>query len=351
MQWDNSYYQNSLDPFFLNDDENQSFLTSLSNDHLNINSNNSLNLNLNLNLNWNLENLTSSSVFAKILNENDIQNNNNNNDDDNSLLIDQLESSDNSPLSSISSTNNNYDLSLIDDLQLNNFTYENISDFFNINNELSKFISYPLNTTNYSPILKSQKNLSINNSKNEIEYSINSNNDLNDQDKEQELEPYQDQRQEQEQDQEEEQEQDQDQEQDHEIDEKILNTLHLHPNAKSTKKISDSRLSLSQLSIVLNLEGNDEETAKREKNILNILKNDLNFPIGEKTWIRDTPSIERECIINKLTELVEQYYNYGYSKKTLSIIVRRASYYMMQGRLRRERRLQRKRKSMSHQKD
>lgn len=40
------------------------------------------------------------------------------------------------------------------------------------------------------------------------------------------------------------------------------------------KKISDSRLSLAQLSIVLHLENNEEETAKREKNILQILKTD-----------------------------------------------------------------------------
>lgn len=119
---------------------------------------------------------------------------------------------------------------------------------------------------------------------------------------------------------------------------------------KSNKKISDSRLSLAQLSIVLNLDGNDEETAKREKNILNILKNDLMFPIGEKTWIRDTPSFERERIMNELTKRVEDVYKYGYSKKTLSIIVRRASYYMMQGRLRRERRLKRKRKNLENKK-
>lgn len=123
-------------------------------------------------------------------------------------------------------------------------------------------------------------------------------------------------------------------------DHEILNNL--TPNTKTGKKISDSRLSLAQLSVVLNLKGNDEETAKREKNILNILKNDLHFPIGEKTWIRDTPINERHRILNELTDLVENRFHYGYSKKILSIIVRRASYYMMQGRLRRQRRLQRK---------
>lgn len=121
------------------------------------------------------------------------------------------------------------------------------------------------------------------------------------------------------------------------------------PGSKA-KKISDSRLSLAQLSIVLNLEGNDDETAKREKNILKILREDLDFPIGEKTWIRDTPVDERERLMTELTGKVEQVHGYGYSKKTLSIIVRRASYYMMQGRLRRERRLQRKKKSIAHKK-
>ena len=128
---------------------------------------------------------------------------------------------------------------------------------------------------------------------------------------------------------------------DEEYDESQKNTFTI---ISGNKKISDSRLSLAQLSIVLHLEGNEEETAKREKNILQILRKELDFPIGEKTWIRDTPSHERERIIKQLTSMVEDTYHYGYSKRTLSIIVRRASYYMMQGRLRRERRQQRKRK-------
>lgn len=117
----------------------------------------------------------------------------------------------------------------------------------------------------------------------------------------------------------------------------------------NNKKLSDSRLSLTQLSIVLNLEGNDNETATREKNILNILRNDINFPIGEKTWIRDTPPNERERILTELTMQVENQFHYGYSKKILAIIVRRASYYMMQGRLRRQRRLKRKKSLLAQQ--
>lgn len=117
----------------------------------------------------------------------------------------------------------------------------------------------------------------------------------------------------------------------------------------NNKKLCDSRLSLTQLSLVLNLEGNDAETALREKNILHILRNDLGFPIGEKTWIRDTPPSERERILAELTQLVESTYHYGYSKKILAIIVRRASYYMMQGRLRRQRRLNRKKSLQAKQ--
>lgn len=138
---------------------------------------------------------------------------------------------------------------------------------------------------------------------------------------------------------------------DEDTDSSIDNDSHKQINVKSNKKISDSRLSLAQLSIVLNLNNNIEETAKREKNILKILKDDLNFPIGEKTWIRDTPSTERERLMNSLTEKVELVYNYGYSKKTLSIIVRRASYYLMQGRLRRERRLRKKHSNLATKKN
>ncbi|KAH3677573.1 hypothetical protein WICPIJ_008961, partial [Wickerhamomyces pijperi] len=61
-----------------------------------------------------------------------------------------------------------------------------------------------------------------------------------------------------------------------------------------------------------------------------------------KTWIRDTPSEERNILIDKLWKLVEMKHQYGYSKETLAIVIRRASYYLMQGRLRRERRLEKK---------
>ncbi|ODV62219.1 uncharacterized protein ASCRUDRAFT_69042 [Ascoidea rubescens DSM 1968] len=105
---------------------------------------------------------------------------------------------------------------------------------------------------------------------------------------------------------------------------------------KLGKRQSDSRLSLPALAKILNLENNQEEAGKREKYILSILKNDIGFQLGNKTWVRDTPLQERERILDELYHKVKSVYDYD--KELLEVIVRRASYYMMQGRLRRERR-------------
>lgn len=110
------------------------------------------------------------------------------------------------------------------------------------------------------------------------------------------------------------------------------------------KRVSDSRLSLAQLSIVLGLGTNVQEASKREKQILAVLKDELGFALGERTWIRDTPPEERKRLIDDLYIIVEQRYGYGYDKDALSVVVRRASYYLMQGRLRRQRRMHRKAK-------
>lgn len=104
------------------------------------------------------------------------------------------------------------------------------------------------------------------------------------------------------------------------------------------RRISDSRLSLQDLSKVLDLEHDQRETANRESQILKILKDELGFELGLRTWVRDTKSDEREKLIGALFAIVQERYNYGYSKDILEKVVRRASYYMMQGRLRRERR-------------
>ncbi|CDK24394.1 unnamed protein product [Kuraishia capsulata CBS 1993] len=109
-----------------------------------------------------------------------------------------------------------------------------------------------------------------------------------------------------------------------------------------TKRISDSRLSLPELAKILNLQDDHKETAKREREVLKVLKEELGFQLGQKTWIRDTPVAERNLLITQLRDICEERFHYGYSKEILETIVRRASYYMMQGRLRRERRAERK---------
>ncbi|KAF6011412.1 hypothetical protein HII13_002506 [Brettanomyces bruxellensis] len=113
------------------------------------------------------------------------------------------------------------------------------------------------------------------------------------------------------------------------------------------KRVSDSRMSLVQLAIVLGLGENTAEASMREKQILSILKDELGFPLGRKTWIRDTPAEERDQLMDALLVRVEQKYHYGYDRDSLGVVVRRASYYLMQGRLRRERRINKKRNSIS----
>ncbi|KAG0676459.1 hypothetical protein C6P40_000221 [Pichia californica] len=355
MQWNNYFLQLDTQdlqyPLLLNDDEFQQS-----------------NLNSNLNLN------SIQNTSLSLTNESNFKSNNNSyyNTYNNDYIIDNT-----SPISSISSISNsiNYFDSL-DNLDTNNTknTSSNLYTNKTINiTELTKSNVSLLESNNkndinikqrYSPILKSQQSLTkINN--NSLVQSFEFNDLINNMDIHQRdltddntnvnnnslqikgsLESIQS------------LESPESPESDGEVEDEVVEEEEEEEgeegeeeedsNNLKSKKISDSRLSLAQLSIVLNLEGNDIETAKREKNILKILKDELNFPIGEKTWIRDTPAIERERIMSDLTLKVEKSFGYGYSKKTLSIIVRRASYYMMQGRLRRERRLQRRKKSLAN---
>ncbi|KAL6942160.1 hypothetical protein ACO0QE_003326 [Hanseniaspora vineae] len=102
------------------------------------------------------------------------------------------------------------------------------------------------------------------------------------------------------------------------------------------KKISDSRLSAEALARVLNLQSADE-AREIEKFVLECLSQRCGFPLGYKTWVRDTTKTEREVILNKLYLMVKPQYP-QYSIEILEKIIRRATYYMMQSRLRRERR-------------
>lgn len=102
------------------------------------------------------------------------------------------------------------------------------------------------------------------------------------------------------------------------------------------KKVSDSRLSAQGLAKVLKLDS-PEEALKRERYILDIFENELHYPLGYKTWVRDTFKDYRVKLIDQLHERVKHKYP-EYDHAVLETIIRRATYYMMQSRLRRERR-------------
>lgn len=111
-----------------------------------------------------------------------------------------------------------------------------------------------------------------------------------------------------------------------------------HP--KTGKKIADSRLSVAALAEVLNLKSPDEALAI-EKYILDIFEHELHYPLGYKTWIRDTPRDEREELIDELYQKTKDKYP-AYDKSILETIIRRSTYFMMQSRLRKERKRSRK---------
>ncbi|CAN6637537.1 hypothetical protein TRVA0_016S01662 [Trichomonascus vanleenenianus] len=103
----------------------------------------------------------------------------------------------------------------------------------------------------------------------------------------------------------------------------------------SLRKQSESRISLPELYQRMGLEHDHEEARHREQRVLQILRQQ-GFQLGERTWIRDTTEVDRRNIID---EIYNQTYNdYGYSKELIEVIIRRGSYYLMQGRLRRLRR-------------
>lgn len=107
-------------------------------------------------------------------------------------------------------------------------------------------------------------------------------------------------------------------------------------SSEQNKRVSDSRLSAQGLAQVLNL-NSPEEALKRERYILDIFENDLHYPLGYKTWVRDTSKEYRVKLIQELHDRVKERYP-EYDHSVLETIIRRATYYMMQSRLRRERR-------------
>jgi hypothetical protein len=86
----------------------------------------------------------------------------------------------------------------------------------------------------------------------------------------------------------------------------------------------------------MGLDNNSSEARTRERRILGLLQKE-GFALGERTWIRDTDEKQRKQIIDEIHR--QTFNDYGYGKDLLELIVRRGTYYVMQGRLRRLRRI------------
>lgn len=107
------------------------------------------------------------------------------------------------------------------------------------------------------------------------------------------------------------------------------------PKPKISRKQSESRLSLPLLYNRMGLSNNHELARVREHRVLSLLRSQ-GFKLGEQTWIRDTKEHERKRIIDYIWNETKEEFNYD--KELIEVIVRRGSYYLMQGRLRRIRR-------------
>lgn len=113
---------------------------------------------------------------------------------------------------------------------------------------------------------------------------------------------------------------------------------------RAPRKQSESRIPLPDLHARMGLAHDPDEARSREQHILGILQ-DQGFPLGERTWIRDTEEKERRRIIEEIYRQTHELY--GYERSLLEVIVRRGAYYLMQGRLRRLRRLRRSKRGNS----
>ncbi|KAK9450027.1 uncharacterized protein V1518DRAFT_415339 [Limtongia smithiae] len=105
--------------------------------------------------------------------------------------------------------------------------------------------------------------------------------------------------------------------------------------SRAPRKQSESRIPLPDLHARMGLAHDPDEARAREQHILGILKSQ-GFPLGERTWIRDTEEKERRVMIEEIYKLTHSLY--GYDRPLLEVIVRRGAYHYMQGRLRRIRR-------------
>ncbi|AOW02935.1 uncharacterized protein YALI1_C22322g [Yarrowia lipolytica] len=103
----------------------------------------------------------------------------------------------------------------------------------------------------------------------------------------------------------------------------------------ASRKQPESRMSQPELFSRMGLSHDPEEARNRENRVLSLLKS-RGFKLGEQTWIRDTTPAVRQEIVDFIHASTVQ--EYGYSKYMIEVVIRRACYHLMQGRLRRIRR-------------
>lgn len=108
------------------------------------------------------------------------------------------------------------------------------------------------------------------------------------------------------------------------------------PSSSKSRSSLDSRLSLKRLGQVLG-SASIEETAEMERNILEVFEHVIGFPLGHRTWIRDTTEQYRNQTLEELLSHIRPLYP-RLTRDHLETVVKRATYSVMQGRLRKERR-------------
>ncbi|CAH2352446.1 hypothetical protein CLIB1423_06S06612 [[Candida] railenensis] len=115
------------------------------------------------------------------------------------------------------------------------------------------------------------------------------------------------------------------------------NLLSLIEKRKS-KRLYYSRVNINELAILLDLQDYKIDlTAEIEANVLRIFKDWCGYALGYCSWVRDTKEKERTAYIDKLY----QYTRFCYpelNRPQLEIIIKRGTYNVMQGRLRKDRR-------------
>ncbi|EAZ63154.2 conserved hypothetical protein [Scheffersomyces stipitis CBS 6054] len=117
--------------------------------------------------------------------------------------------------------------------------------------------------------------------------------------------------------------------------------VHMKENKEKNKINNDryySRLNVWELSRILELDDYCISLTRAiEINILEMFQNYCNFKVGYQTWIRGTTRAERVALLDRLHSITSVFYP-EIDKFKLEIIIRRATYSLMQTRLRRDRR-------------